>query len=40
MQDGQALAHAFDTIMIEEARWAIDHTAAPSLNLASFRDRG
>jgi hypothetical protein len=38
MRDGQA--HAFDTIMIEEAHWVIDRAAALSLNLAFFRDRG
>ncbi len=38
MQDGQAPAHAFDTIMIEEAREAIDRAAAPYLAL--FRDGG
>lgn len=40
MRDGEALAHGFDTIMIEEACRAIDLAGAAANDPASFRDRG
>lgn len=40
MRDGEALAHGFDTIVIEEACRAIDLASAAARMKASFRDRG